>query len=277
MNADKFFEQYSIEEISKRTKISPISLRYIKNKEYEKIPKVKFYGFINIIEREFKIDLSELIDEYNSTLSIPKEETQKPVTTSPVKKEKNNLIFILSVILLLITGSIIYYKTSLNTKPSQNETNETPLEITEEKAISADELNKTTQTTQKTTVNTEKNITTLNMAESKNPDENITKASQKIASETKNENNQTIAPSSITIIPNEKVWYRAINLDTNKTYEYLTSNPKTLPGSNYFIKFGHGNVTIEYGNKVIEPNTKKIVRILLKNGNYKYVKKGFKP
>jgi cytoskeletal protein RodZ len=274
MNADKFFEQYSIEEISKRTKISPISLRYIKNKEYEKIPKVKFYGFINIIQREFKVDLSDLIDEYNSTLSIPKEESQKPKTTAPaVKKEKNNLIFILSLVLLLMTGAIIYYATSSNTE-SQNETNETPLEIKEQTITN--EQNITDNTSEKKITTNEKNVTTSNVVVLEN-NNNIAETPQNTEVETKNENNKTLAISSVTIIPNEKVWYRAVNLDTNKTYEYLTSNPKTLPGSNYFIKFGHGNVTIEYGNKIIEPNTKKIVRILLKNGNYKYVDKGFKP
>jgi cytoskeletal protein RodZ len=51
MNAKEFFDKYEIEEISKKTKISPISLRYIKNKEFEKIPRVKFLGFIKIIEK----------------------------------------------------------------------------------------------------------------------------------------------------------------------------------------------------------------------------------
>ncbi|WP_024787139.1 MULTISPECIES: hypothetical protein [unclassified Lebetimonas] len=54
--------------------------------------------------------------------------------------------------------------------------------------------------------------------------------------------------------------------------EFLTTNPKILKG-NYYIKFGHGNLTIIYNDKNITPNTKKILRILLKNGKFEYLKK----
>jgi len=262
MNADKFFEQYSIEEISKRTKISPISLRYIKNKEYEKIPRVKFMGFMNIIQREFNVNLSDLIEEYNTaTNSTPqKEETPKP---APVKKEKNNLIFILSIILLALSGGIIYLYTSGS---DTAQAGETPLEVTAievNRTINATEPEKIKNSAQKKPKKTDIHIQALQMAKTSEVQIPVGK---KVS--------QTL---NVTITPNEKVWYKAVNLDTNKTFEYLTSNPKTLPGGNYYIKFGHGNVTIEYGDKIIEPNTKKIVKILLKNGEYKYVDKGFRP
>ena len=64
-----------------------------------------------------------------------------------------------------------------------------------------------------------------------------------------------------------------MNIDTNRTFEYLTSKIKVLPKGNYYIKFGHGNVSILYNEYNITPNTKKIVRILLKDGNYTYMKK----
>ncbi len=270
MNADQFFEKYSIEEISKRTKISPISLRFIKNKEYEKIPRVKFMGFINIIQREFNIDLSDLIEEYNTaTNSVPqKEETSK---TKPVKKEKNNLIFILSTILLLITGIIIYTYSSGNKKNETTE--ETPLEITQLETNQTKENTVTENKNEITPTNNQNEITQNIKKESEN--ELLTEEVAK--PQIQKNQKKVIIPQNVTIIPNEKVWFKAVNLDTNKSFEYLTSNPKTLPGSNYFIKLGHGNVTIEYGNKIIEPKTKKIVRILLKNGEYKYVNKGFRP
>jgi len=81
-----------------------------------------------------------------------------------------------------------------------------------------------------------------------------------------------ITVNEINIFPNEKVWFRAINLDNNKTIEYLTSNPKTLEGANWYIKFGHGNITVKYGNETITPDTKKIIRMLFKNGKYEYLK-----
>jgi hypothetical protein len=260
MNADKFFEQYTIEEINKRTRISPISLRYIKNREYKKIQRVKFIGFVKIIEKEFKVDLSELIEEYNqATGNIQTEEpTKKSVSSYP--KKHNTLFLTVLAIILFSLGAYLLYNT-YNSKSKKTDINKTAYII---------EDNNTNLTAPNTEEN---NTTTLNKS-----DNNITnKNNQNIQTEnqipqTQNHPKQNI-PQNIKIIPNEKVWFRAINLDNNKTVEYLTSNSKTLNGSDWYIKFGHGNITIQYGDQNITPNTKKIVRILFKNGKYEYLKK----
>ncbi|WP_457560794.1 helix-turn-helix domain-containing protein [Caminibacter sp.] len=271
MNADKFFNEHSIEEISKKTKISPISLRFIKNKEFDKIPRVKFIGFIKLIEREFKVDLSELIneyDEFNGVKKIPQKEEKKEENKSlkNTKKEKHYLLYILIFIILIISGIIIYQKT----KPKTSETNIT---------ASASQ-NITTNTTSSNSYNKTKISNIFDNKENNSTIQNQTLINTNQTSNLKTEQKnvkKTTIPKSITIIPHKKVWYKAINLDTNKTYSYLTSRVHTFPGANYYIKFGHGNVTIEYGDINITPNTNKIVRILLRDGNYTYVKKGFRP
>ena len=111
MNANEFFEKYSIETINKRTRISPISLRFIKNKEFEKIPRVKFMGFVRIIEKEFNIDLSELIEEYNTATNHISSKVEK-IKTEP-KKHNTFILFTLALILLLLGAYLLYnnYKT----------------------------------------------------------------------------------------------------------------------------------------------------------------------
>jgi len=267
MNAEKFFEKHSIEEISQRTKISPISLRFIRNKEFDKIPRAKFFGFINIIEKEFNVDLSELKEEYN--LSAPKKEENQEIKIE--KKEKKNYLLLMLAFLLLITGGFILYATLNTNKTPDYETNitsttiQTPVNTEEKKqnnlnslsvyktdqAISVQENNLTSKISKKADIKKDKNIT------------NTTQKPPKTA--------KTKYP--IDIIPNKIVWFRAINIDTNKTIEYLTSKEKILPKGNYYIKFGHGEVTINYGNETITPNSKKIVRILFKDGNYTYMQK----
>ncbi|GAB6046090.1 hypothetical protein JCM11957_16890 [Caminibacter profundus] len=265
MNAEKFFEKYSLEEISKRTKISPITLRFIKNKEYDKVQRVKFIGFINLIQREFNIDLSELIEEYDQVYNT----SYKEEKTHTEKNEKNNLIFILAIILLIVTGTIIYKYTtsSKNSLLEINTTSQNSSTTNFEKIY-----NKNTLEINSSVIN-EDNSSLKNENNSSKNESNLSSKNKSNSSTEK----KLLIPKTITIIPKEKLWYRAINLDTNKTFEFLTSKPKTLTGSNYFIKFGHGNLTIEYGNKIIEPNTKKIIRILFKEGNFSYVKKGYKP
>ena len=270
MNAEKFFEKHTIEEISQKTKISPISLRFIRNKEFDKIPRAKFFGFINIIEKEYNVDLSDLKEEYN--LTVPKKEETQEIKIE--KKEKKNYLLLILAFLLLITGGFILYAT-LNTNKTPNyETNVTSTTIqtpvnTEEKKQNELNTSSVLETNKETSIQ-KTDITPLTKQTKKTitlkTDKNITKTPQLSLKTTK-----TKYP--VDIIPNKTIWFRAINIDTNKTIEYLTSKEKILPKGNYYIKFGHGEVTINYGNQTITPNSKKIVRILFKDGNYTFMKK----
>ncbi|QCT94232.1 hypothetical protein FE773_03270 [Caminibacter mediatlanticus TB-2] len=285
MSANKFFEQFSIDEISKRTKISPISLRFIKNKEYEKIPKVKFLGFIKIIEREFNVDLSDIIEEYNQINHTEiKEETIIQEKEPSIKKEKNYIIFILGII-LLISSAILLYKNYTNENENNTTNNKlTTTNITEiNNSLESNKTqNKLTLKNNVTTTIIENNLTDKNLSQETNKTQSIiaNTLETNITNPTKEINltqEKKAILNQITIIPQKLVWYRIKNLDTNKTSEYLTSKTKTFKGKNFFIKFGHGEVTIKYGNQTITPNTKKIVRILIKNGKYQFLKKGQTP
>ncbi|GAB6074530.1 hypothetical protein [Nautilia lithotrophica] len=264
MNANDFFEQYSIEIINKRTRISPISLRYIKNKEFEKIQRVKFLGFIRIIEKEFNVDLSELIEEYNqatnhtitSSSNINETKLQEP------KKHNTLMLSILAVVLFSLGAYLLYNKYNSLKSSNINELNKTTFIPTDENTTSQQPLQE--QDNNSKQINIEKNTSFSNVSNIK---------SQPIAKEQTNNTPKTTIPKNIEIYPNEKVWFKAINLDNNKTLEYLTSNPKTLIGPNWYVKFGHGNITINYGNQTITPDTKKIVRILFQNGKIEYLKK----
>ena len=253
------FEKYSIEEINKRTKISPISLRYIKNKEFSKIPRVKFIGFIRIIENEFKVDLSDLIKEYEEATKHLKKDNNE--ITFEKNKKNSNLLTLLFAISLIIIGGYYLYK-NINQNKSFIDQNLTK-EETKNNLIKIP-INNTDKI--------EQNQTLIKEIEENVTEDNITKE-KNITQSFVIENNITTQIKSIKIIPKEKVWFRAINLDTNKTVEYLTSLPKELNGSNWYIKFGHGFITIHYGDETITPNTKKIVRILLKDGKYEFLKK----
>jgi len=248
MNVYEFFEQHSIEEINKKTKISPISLRFIKNKEFEKLPRVKFIGFIRLIEKEYKVDLSELIEEYNEYSN--QKVTDKKQETTKEKKQKNYLWLLL--LFLFVLSAYLYFKFIYQ----QNKTVNINNNVSFESNIIKNEINSSNETNNQLNV---KNI-------SSKPEINETKKNLLVR-----EKNIT-KKYEITILPKQKVWFRAINLDTNESIEYLTILPKILKG-NYYIKFGHGNITIIYNDQNITPNTKKIIRILFKNGKYKFLNK----
>jgi len=244
MSVEEFFKKYSIEEINKKTKISPISLRYIKNKEFDKLIRVKFIGFVRLIEKEYNIDLSELIEEYENFYEDKKPKEENKIVE--IKEEPKNYFFIVLIILLFVGSASLYFG-FLNKKEQNNEI----------------KIQKTFETNE---TNEDKSLDRTN---------NIVMKTNNISSTTIEEKNLTsnaIKDYNITIIPNEKLWFKALNIDTNKTKEFLTTHKKIFKG-NYYMKFGHGNLTIMYNSHMITPNTKKIIRILFKNGEYKFLNK----
>ncbi|MEO1958415.1 MAG: hypothetical protein ABGX23_02580 [Nautiliaceae bacterium] len=160
---DQFFKKYSVDEISKRTKISPISLNYIKNREFDKLNKVKLKGFIRLIEREFKVSLlDDVMKEYEEYYKskTPKQEELK----EEIQENKNIYFKILAVVALIIGGGILY----ILQKPKQSNTTQSTKPIYQETPINTSKkANKKTNLTDNNLTNTkttketkkEKNIT----------------------------------------------------------------------------------------------------------------------
>ena len=63
MQLNELLEQYSIKEISSKTRIAPENLEHLHGRDWEMMRKVQALGFINILEREYGIDLSNLRKE----------------------------------------------------------------------------------------------------------------------------------------------------------------------------------------------------------------------
>ena len=287
MNADKFFKKHSIEEISKKTKISPITLKLIKNKEFEKIPKAKFNGFIKIIEKEFNVSLDELKEEFNNFhKNIDTEQTEIP--ENPLKESSNNIYYIIFGITLLIIGGYFLLqhspKKELKKSPVSNETiiqpdnnksqNYNEINTSAEKnkiSIENKNINESIEKPkEENNITNEKNETTIIKTKP------IQKPKPKLKVKTLNNEiniSKALLDNKLIVIPHQRVWYKVLNIDTNRTYETLTSRIKVFKGGNYYMKFGHGNITILYKDLNITPNNKKILRILIKDGNYTLMKK----
>ena len=63
MQLNELLEQYSIKEISSKTRIAPENLEHLHGRDWDSMRKVQALGFINIIEREYGVDLSDLKKE----------------------------------------------------------------------------------------------------------------------------------------------------------------------------------------------------------------------
>jgi len=63
MQLNEILEENSAKTISKKTNISEENVEALLQKDFDKLKKLKALGFISIIEREYKADLSQMKEE----------------------------------------------------------------------------------------------------------------------------------------------------------------------------------------------------------------------
>lgn len=94
-NLDKnlqILKEVGVAEICKATKIASKNIHSILEKRYESLSRVHARGFIQILEREYKIDLSAWMKEFDKACTfkegVSEEQNQE---TDPEEKTKNPL------------------------------------------------------------------------------------------------------------------------------------------------------------------------------------------
>jgi len=110
MQLNEILEENSVKAITKRTNIAEDNIELLLAGDFDKLKKVKTLGFISIIEREYKADLSPLREqalshyaEYNEVESI--------TLGLPIMEEKKGTskMFILFILLLLGYASWYFF------------------------------------------------------------------------------------------------------------------------------------------------------------------------
>jgi len=256
---DKLFLHYSITEIEEKTRISPVVLKKLKDYDFEGISKVKLQGFIKILETEYPEHnfefLKQRIEDFYSSKDIEKVYEENSV----IEKNNSFKMYMIVVLLIAMIIGLIYYM------QSQKQT-----EIIAKKPEIVKEIN----TTIKNPILKDKNDKEENISP-------ITVETEENLSELKEDNEENSSfveiediNESLVIKPIQKVWFKVYNLDDDTSKEYLTSKEVELNGTKRsFIKFGHGQIKIFYNNKEIFPNTKKIVRVIIENGDVNFTTK----
>lgn len=111
-------KEIGLKEVSNKTFINLENLTALLEKDFVKLNKTKALGFIQILQREFDVDLSELKNEYlhfNNSHVKPKEEYQ---TVAPLDDEKPKKF--LSYLLLGLVALLAAYFLLFNDGKSEN-------------------------------------------------------------------------------------------------------------------------------------------------------------
>ena len=286
----KKLEKIGVGEISKATHIQEELLSAILDKNFEKLLDCNTTGFIKILERDYGVDLSGWLEEFNkikSEVKTIKTTINRQVAMPNLQNYKKPNYKIWALIILLLVVLIIYFKFyDLVKKPIEEFLDEKKVDYT-----NAPIINKAEETLvsvgvevpkfdeNDTLVVPEKLFVNLEENETNSTSPNVLDLSIKMQNEanstdnntTKFDENLTFA-KEISIIPRTKIWIGMIDLQSGKKWDSITSNKVELDlNKNWLIITGHGHFTIDKdGEKQMLRDDEK-VRILIKDGNFSFI------
>ncbi len=267
-NLDKnlqILREIGIQEIYKATKIASKNINYILEKRYESLSRVHARGFIQILEREYKIDLSAWMKEFDKVCvfkegvgeeknqeTSPEETAKKPLkveldysinqaNTSLSKKSSKwkPFILVLGVVVIILAVVIIQNSSSLKEERGQ------------ESAIKS---------------GTKKNsFNKVNPTEENKP-EPTPKLEEKPKEQDKQEKEAIKEdPNTIYIIPKRDIWVEVIDLDEKKnSFQKVFKKNYSLETKNHrlLLRFGHGHLSLKNNHQEQDYNDGKTRRFL---------------
>ncbi|OOC30862.1 sialidase [Helicobacter pylori] len=267
-NLDKnlqILKEVGAAEICKATKIASKNIHSILEKRYESLSRVHARGFIQILEREYKIDLSAWMKEFDKACAFkegvgeeqkqetsPEETAKKPLkveldysinqaNTSLSKKSSKwkPFVIVLGVVVIILVVVIIQNSSSLKEEREQ------------ESAIKPDTKNSPFNEVSPTE---EKKLEPTPKLEEKH------KEQDKQGKEAIKEN-----PNTIYIIPKRDIWVEVIDLDEKKnSFQKVFKKSYPLEAKNHrlLLRFGHGHLILKNNHQEQDYNDSKTRRFL---------------
>ncbi|RVZ72592.1 sialidase [Helicobacter pylori] len=267
-NLDKnlqILREIGVAEICKATKIASKNIHSILEKRYESLSKVHARGFIQILEREYKIDLSAWMKEFDKACAFkegvseeqnqetdPEEKTKNPLkveidysinqaNTSLSKKSSKwkPFVLVLGVVVIILAVVIIQNSSSLKEEREQ------------ESAIKS---------------GTKKNSFNKANPTEENKPEPTPKPEEKPTEQDKQEKEAIKEnPNTIYIIPKKDIWVEVIDLDEKKnSFQKVFKKNYSLETKNHrlLLRFGHGHLSLKNNHQEQEYNDGKTKRFL---------------
>ncbi|MGL2734293.1 sialidase [Helicobacter pylori] len=266
-NLDKnlqILKEVGVAEICKATRIASKNIHSILEKRYESLSRVHARGFIQILEREYKIDLSAWVKEFDKVCVFkegvgeeknqetnPEETAKKPLkveldysinqaNTSLSKKTSKwkPFVLVLGVIVIVLVVVIIQNNSSLKEERGQ------------ESAIKS---------------GTKNTFNEANPTEENKP-ETTPKLEEKHKEQDKPEKKAIKEdPNTIYIIPKKDIWVEVIDLDEKKNSfqkVFKKNYPLEIKNHRLLLRFGHGHLSLKNNHQEQDYNDSKTRRFL---------------
>ncbi len=120
-------KEIGLKEVSNKTFITEANLTALFDKEFSKINKTKALGFIQILEREFGVDLEALKEEYRQFDNSIKKSSKNEIPT--VEKEPFELEKIKKMLIYLILAAAVVFALYALSSRSSDDTSIVPVDL----------------------------------------------------------------------------------------------------------------------------------------------------
>ncbi|MGL2496527.1 sialidase [Helicobacter pylori] len=267
-NLDKnlqILKEVGVAEICKATKIASKNIHSILEKRYESLSRVHARGFIQILEREYEIDLSAWMKEFDKACAfkegVSEEQNQE---TDPEEKTKNPLK-------VEIDYSINQANTSLSKKSSKWKPFVVVLGVVVIILAVVIIQNSSSLKEERGQESTIKSGTKKNSFNKANPtEENKPEPTPKLEEKPKEQDKQEKEaikedPNTIYIIPKKDIWVEVVDLDEKKnSFQKVFKKNYSLETKNHrlLLRFGHGHLSLKNNHQEQEYNDGKTRRFL---------------
>ena len=298
MNEIENLKEIGIKEISRKTHIEPTFLQYIFDKNFEKLSRLNIRGYAKILQREYGVDLSELLAEYDAFIqeNTPDEIHKTKVTPKISSYTPRDVVmqrqgggsgagfFFWIIILAIIGGGAYYfdaYKYIQNFISSLDDENTS---VTYSQSSIVNEVKKniidtnvtitqntpkieTNASSVKITASAEQNTSTNQV----NLEQNAVRPSLAQGASTV-EQNITKPLNEAIITPKQRVWIGIINLENGQKISSDTSKSVNINlDQKQLVVCGNGNIELKIGDKVTKYDPSRPARFLVENGQMKFV------
>ena len=114
MQLNDILDENTVRAVSAKTNISEDNIEALSTSEFSKINRVKTMGFISILEREYRIDLSKLKEEALVYYNAHVEDTSVTLGLPLPEEKKGKSKWFMFVVLLMIVYALWYGFTQLD-------------------------------------------------------------------------------------------------------------------------------------------------------------------
>lgn len=267
MQLNDLIEEQSVKAISNKTNISEENIERLIQRNFEGLSRVKALGFISILEREYRADLSKLREEAVAYYDEHGEDGSVMLSRPEIEKKRSKSKLLPLIILALLAYASWYFFTQFDRKhlaeylpfgehnkseaqevaieePAPSLTIEKSLaEAKEEKSTAGAPADHATEVSDQQPADTEVNVTQSSIVPAVQNDMPETATAETMPQ------TDAAALEQIVIVPVSKLWFGLVDMDTKERKHYTVSDRFDIDVRNrrWLVATSSAPFTIEAG------------------------------